>query len=574
MRDERAGRGAAGAAAVALGLACLAGAAPAHAQGLKGFLQVQFQRVEQNQTVMVDGVPRQVKLTRESWVQTYELDHVAQVRQNLSLVSQLRWIESTRPGSADRSRTPFGSMRLGHPLFGLSGSYRPITTTSSISGGAPGFLEPGTPAPSRAVTTRNQEMQFAGYLAMPKLPRLDASWTRRHRNGDALFKEETGITRVANLNYDAGPAYVRGGYNDLARDGGGFSARTILQRNVEGGTGVRLSPAAAVSLALSYDFSQSQRGDASGRNTRSRSQTASVSGGVRQSPKSDWSLSYAWRRAESPGTTRANLDGHEGSLSYNLQATRRVRFTTGTGLRTESLRDRRQLVRYANAVLSADGDIVHNVRASTSLAHVTNWLPSHSPYSVESWHSGARARLREGLELTDDLVITANGDTAALDTRVVTQNSLGLQATPLRSLTVALYDRRYHAGPSLLGTSADSRTLALDVRWRVVPSLELTTNASRTGLLPANDPRTSTVALGLRWNPSARFQFAGNYTRTGGSSRLADAALISGREFLTGRVLAGLSRTVTLSAGTSVADPGRASRSSQLDALLTKSFGR
>ncbi len=573
MRDERDGRGAA-AAAVALGLMCLAGAVPARAQKLTGFLQVQFQRVEQNQTVMVDGVPRQVKLTRESWVQTYELDHVAQVRQNLSLVSQLRWVESTRPGSADRSRTPFGSMRLGHPLFGLSGSYRPITTTSSITGGAPGFLDPGTPAPSRAVTTRNQEMQFAGYLAMPKLPRLDAAWTRRHRDGDLLFKEETGITRVANLNYEAGPAYVRGGYNDLARDGGGFSGRTILQRNYQAGTGVRLSPTAAASLTLGYDFSQSQRGDLAGRDARTRSQTASVSGGVRQSSKSDWSLSYAWRRAESPGTTTANLDNHEGALSYNLQATRAVRFTGGTGLRTESLRDQRQLVRYANAVLSANGDIVRNVRASTSLAHVTNWLPSHRPYSVESWHSGVRARLRQGLELTEDLVISANGDTAARDTRVVSQNSLGLQATPLRSLTVALYDRRYHAGPSLFGTSADSRTFALDVRWRVVPSLEVTTNASRTGLLPNNDPRTSSVVAGLRWSPSARFQFAGTYSRTGGTSRLADASLISGREFFTGRVLAGLSRTVTLSAGTSVANPGQTSQSRQVDALLTKSFGR
>jgi hypothetical protein len=196
------------------------------------------------------------------------------------------------------------------------------------------------------------------------------------------------------------------------------------------------------------------------------------------------------------------------------------------------------------------------------------------PRSLETAQGNLTAHLHSGLDLTDVLAVSSTTDSSAGDSRVVTQNSTQLQATPVRRLTLSIGSRFYHAGPGVFRTATRARTATVDGRLRLGGGLELSASHTRSGLLPHNDAHTSSTVLGLRWNPSSRLQLSGTYSRTGSSVSGADVGFLRGGEFASGRILVGVTRTVTVIVGASVTDPDSDSRSKQFDALVSKRFGR
>ena len=571
MRDDR-GRRTARRACWVLAPALLAAGA-AGAESLSGHLQVQYQQLQQSVSVrMPDGSLRQQTLSRSFWVQNYELNHSARIGENLNVFSQLRLTDLAYRGRPEATRTPYGTLRLSHPLYGLTGSHRPTTTTGVIS--PAGFGAAADSARSRQVISRNQETLLSGYLSAPKLPRLDLSWLRRHRNRDEVTREETGISRNARASWETGPLNLRAGYADLLQQAGGAMGTRTRQRGLDAGAGFRLTPAEGLSLSLDYDFADTRRGTGGGRTDRTRTHGAVLTGGLRQSSRSDWSLNYSYRRTAFAFPSETRLDDHDGGLVYTYRPTRALRFSSAGGLRTARTSTATELVRYLSATASADGQFRPGWQGVATAAHITNWQPGRGRYSVESARTGSRFKIRQGLDANADLQVTSTGDTAARGARVVAQAGAGVAALPLRSLALSFSERRYRSGPGLDRVTANSRATTWDVRWRPVRGLEADLNVSRTGALPRNDPRVTTTQWTLRWEPSRQLQLAGNLSRSGQSRQSGFADQLRGREVAGGRLLAGLWRSLTLNAGVNVAEPGRAGESRQYDAALTKTFGR
>jgi len=223
--------------------------------------------------------------------------------------------------------------------------------------------------------------------------------------------------------------------------------------------------------------------------------------------------------------------------------------------------------------MSADGPVRRGWKANGSLSHITNWEPARPVYSVESAHGGVRAGVVQRLTLDLDLLLTATDDLAAREARYVVQSSANLQGSPLRSLTVTLSARRYQTGPYLFNGANESRSTALTVRLHPVPSLDLLADVSHTGSLPHNDPRLRTSRVTATWSASSKLQVSGYYTRSDRTQNIAAANALSGQEIVGSRLLATLSRSLSLNAGVNVAEPRGESRSQQADASLTWSFG-
>jgi hypothetical protein len=87
----------------------------------------------------------------------------------------LRFTDVNYVGSASSERTPYGSLRLMHPEYGVSATYRPITTVGSVGAG-----NAGAPTDSSGTTleftARRREATVFAYLAPRRLPRLDVTW--------------------------------------------------------------------------------------------------------------------------------------------------------------------------------------------------------------------------------------------------------------------------------------------------------------------------------------------------------------------------------------------------------------
>lgn len=546
----------------------------ARADGLAGTAQVQYQSVEQRLTLLDHGAWRPVTLSSEAWIQNYDVTQTARWGPRLNFFGQLRVSDISRPGSPEGSRVPYGTVRLVHPLFGIIGSYSPTRTTGTIGPSAAGVLGSETPVGNAlSVTTRTRETSLSGYVAPRLLPRLDLAWDRLHRDADLLGQSETATNRRANLNYDAGPLNLHAGFADRTRENPAGGSE-LAQRSLSGGGGLHIVVSPKLAFQTQYDYAQSGRTRAD----MTRSHSGTLTGDLHRSPRSGWNLFYAYRRSISGLVpVGGDLTDHEGSLLYSRQLSRMAKFTGGAGLRTDRTMNPtgNDLLRYGTAVLSADGDLRRGWRGQASFAHTSNWLPGHAPYSLETYRAGTRMKLRRDLELTLDYTVGASTDTTVHDLRATRQAVAGVRATPRRNLTLTATTNTYQSGRGLFLTSARSRASSLDLRWRVVPGLDLSATVNQAGALPRNDPRSRTQLYSLTWTPDRTFQLWTTYSRSNQTRRDASSnSLLTGRDVLTARLLANLARTWNVSAGYNVADRGRSDQSRQIDAAVTKRFGR
>ncbi|HVP39116.1 MAG TPA: hypothetical protein VMS93_08040 [Candidatus Saccharimonadales bacterium] len=548
-------------AAPTAGMLCLA-AAGARAGELRGLLQVQYQQLE--------DVTPQGNQVRRSFLQTYELDHTLNLGGGANLASQLQVNKSSIVGSAERTITPLGSVRLVHPLFGLFASYRPVSQRGADS-----------------LTTRQQETQLSGYFGRAGLPRLELSWIRRHqdprdlRPGDTAatviannrFSEATSVTRNVRATHDLGPLSLRAGYGDQTQEGGGPAAPQVTQKNYDAGASLRLAVRRDLVFLLQYDYTFNQRGAAGGPTDRDRNHSASISGGMKLSPKLDWNLNYSFRRSEVRGTAPSDLNDHDGALMFTYHPTTGVTLLSGTGVRTTRTAEQQDVLGYVLVSASADGRVRPGWTGSANVTRSWNRFPGGQNFWVDTYHAGSRFTLARGLDLLADLQTSANGDTAARSSRVVTQATLGAQATPLPKIYLGLSGRAYRSGPGLTENLTRSNSSSVDVRW-TPGAADVSFNYTSSGALPRNDPRVSTTTVNVGWRRSQSFQLVLSYTSSSQTQTTPGLQPLVGREVFGGRVLAALSRTVRLTAGISAVDPYRVTRSRAMDMTVTKSFGR
>jgi hypothetical protein len=565
MRDEARARARAPGFAAACAAAVLGAAGAASAQPLSGHLQVQFQEVRQTvRRLAPDGSARDTTISSRFWIQNYELNHATRMGERLDVVSQLRLTDLSYQDRASQSRTPYGALRLSHPLFGLSGSYRPTTSVTAI----------GDTANGPSVRTRTQEALFSGYLAAPNLPRVDASWIRRHRSADGQIPEDLGATRSVQSTWDRGVLSMRGGYSDLVHQPSGAATRATTQRSITSGASLRATPRPALSIGMDADLSHTRVENARGAGNLTQTLGGTLTAGLRQSRRLDWALNYAARRLDTGGSSVTRFVDHDAGLLLDVHPAQAFHGTISGGARTARTATVNGLMRYASATAAFDGVVRPDWRGTASVSHVTSWNPSQSVFGVESFRGATSVHLRKGLDVTTDFQVTSNGDTAAHGVRVITQAGSGVTATPWRGLTLVLAERRYRSGPGLFDARSISHMLGLDLRWKPARTLDVTASLSRAGAQPNDDPRVSTRQWTARWSPGARFQMSGNWTRSDQRQAQSSAAQIPGREVLGGRLLLGLGRDLVFNAGMSVVDPGAGSRARQADVTITRSFGR
>lgn len=561
----------AGVALLAVVAAALPPAGAARAQAVYGYATGQYQRVEQ--MTQVPGSDLWTRTAREFWLQTYELNNQSYLRSNLQLLSTLRLTDLAYVNLPDASRAPSGSLRLTHSLFSVFASHQPTETTSGFNAG--GVSAPGDATRLLSVTSKTQNTQLGGSFFAAKLPRLDVSWIRRHRDADVLGNAETSVNRNARAAYDRGPLSLYASLGDQRRDPLVPAAVITTQRVATAGGAMTVSPFRAASLAMQYDFGDTRNQSNGITNAVTRTNGGSLSGDWRPNRLADVSLSYVVRSATTTTVRADRSTSQDGSLYLNLTPNKSVRLATGGGVRTSVAADGSQdLLSYATAVLSGQGTVRPGWTAVGSAAHTSNWDPTRGAFWVEALRGSSRMRLAKGLDVESNLFLSANGDTAARDQRWTTDASARVTATPLRTLTLGYGARTYRVGAQLTTASGRSLSQTLDLRWKVATSLEMVGSYSESGALPNNDPRSVLRVATLRWSPVPKWQVSGNWSRSDQTRVDAVANQIAGREIAGVRVLGALTRRLVFNGGASIADRGQPTENRQYDGSLTMTFGR
>lgn len=559
--------------AVAAIAACAVAAPAARSQSLYGYAQVQYQRYQDRlRVVALDGTLRELERVRESWLQTYDLNHQTSLAPNLLLTSNLRLTDLSYNGLPDATRTPQGSLRLTHPVFSFYGVHRPTSTTGAFGrGGFGGFADT-----TRQVflTTHTQETSFNAALSPARLPRLDLAWARRHRNADLLGSEETAIQRSARTSWQRGPLSLYGGLADLTRGAGGTLPGDAFQRTANAGAALHATPHRTLAATLGYDVSGTRTGLPGRGDQRTTSHSANSGLDWHPSRALTGTAQWLYHRSAFRNGVDQSLDDHDGSGYLNWMPARLVRLTGGGGLRTTRAFGREELLRYATAIAALEGWVRPGWYSTLNASHTSNWDPLRGDYGVQSYRAATRLRVAKGIDLDGALGATANGDTATRDQRYATEALGHARLQPLSGIALSWSDRLYRVGRSLGRASGRSRSTTVDARWKPVATLEILGVYTRTGTLGSQGPKLSTRSASVRWAPVAAWQITGTWSKSDEQRADPLADLLSGREIASARLLAALTRSLTFNGGATVANPGTSEERRQIDAGLTLAFGR
>ena len=562
----------------------------AGAQGLYGYAQVQFRQVERRVPEMIittrydttvtgpdtvvtarpDTVVRYVWDRRQSWIQTYDMNAQRTLRSSVLLQLNGRLTDLQYVDEPDRSRSPQGSVRLTHARWGAYASHQPSEVTTGIGPARLGAPPDSTRAAT--VTARTQVSQVTGQLALPRLPRVDLSWVRRHQDATSFGNSSSGENRDARLSYTNGDFSGYAAVGDQRRFEGGGRA-TGRQQYVSAGTAVRIAPLPRGAADLRYDFSNTRSGTGPAALGSNQSHALGVSGSYRASERDQLTLQYGLRGTRTPGPTGSLVD-QEGALLWSQARGRGLRLSGGGGFRTVRDATGRGTLGYATAVIAGNGRVWRGWTGAASASHTTNWDPLAGTYSIETVRGGSTLRLARALDLASDAGAIWNSSSVDRDQRLATDAGARIQATPLRSLTLAGFVRAQGVGAGLGSLGRRTQAVGLDGTWRPVQTLECSGNwsesraSARTGIQSA---RSATV----RWLPSARLQVTGTWTRTSQSVATTTPDQLVGTEVRGLRLVSALGRRLALSAGYTEADPGAERRENrQADATLTWNLGR
>jgi hypothetical protein len=527
--------------------------APATAQSLRGYTQVQFQRFDLVGT----------SSDRDLWLRTLQLDVTRRLARRYDVTGQIYWNEISTVGRPDRIRSPHGTLRLAHPQFGAWLNYRPLRTTDALG-----------------LTTTSNEMQASGYFTRPHLPALNATWTRRTQDTPTAAPSPATVTRNLTAAQSLGPVSLRAGWFDQSHDAIAGSAPGDQRRNVMGGGEVRFGPRRASFLAQ-YDVNEAKRMVAGRLTERSLFHTAALNGTGRLTRKTDVSVAYGFRRTMTRGAFRSDLDDHEGSALLNVRPRPALRFSSGGGVRTVHTVEQNELQWYLLLLGSVEGRLRPDWTGRAGVARSFNWTGSDRARPIDTYQASTTMRLARGLDLSANSQVSvtdptgrAQADSIGRNSRVVSQGSLAITAMPLRRITGVVSLQGYRSGPGLTRAASTSRSSAFDVRWTPYRALDLTGSLQRSRGLRRGDP-TLTIWRGTgQWTPSRSFQVDATYLRSDQPRGEAAADLPAGRETWSTRALIGFSNDFRLQALWSLVDPGLPTRATRLELGVTLALRR
>jgi len=528
-----------------LGGACLAGRI-ATADPIPVNFDIQYQR---NETF---------GQTREYWSRNMDLSYTRRLSSSLQLSSQFRINSIDYIGGFEKSITPFGAVQLAHTFGGFTAFYRPTNWTNAAD-----------------ITSRQKEAQFTGFVAPPRLPRLDVAWIRRHQESGQFIPAGTGTTRTANLTWVLDQFELRGAVGDIVLDGSDTHARLVSQQNWDTGVGYRTG-GPRWNLHADADLGDVQRLAEGGALDRNHTFGGLFEYSQRFTRTMDANVNYTYRNIEtSAGAGGQNYATNDGSATWNLRPTRATQLQVGGGVRPVTLTSGAvRTLGYLLASATAQGRVRAGWTGLASATEALNRRPDGHAYAVGSYRAGSRLLLVRGLSVDLDETVTDNADTTVRDVRTRTVGTVGVIANPLRRVTFAWNLRNYRSGPDLFHSSAHANTRVFDLKWGIANGLDLNANLTKSGTLPTGEPTLTTHQLGLLLAPNPRFQADLQYSRSSESRVVAGAGgRLPSREVWSTRVLTGLGRRFRVSAGGSVSDPGTPKRTRQADVTLSARFG-
>ncbi len=537
------------------------------AQGLTGYAQAQFQSVEQ-MTRRADGTLSRDRVER--WLQTLEFQHYATPRSDLRIMSSFRLTDLAYRGLPDQSHQPQGSVQITHPWASVFAAYRPTTVTGGL--GPNGATIGPDSTRGLTLTSRAQETVLTGQIAPPAWPRLDVAWTRRHRNADAISKEELGISRSARMSWANDHLNMYGGYGDQQAVRAGISAGTT-QRTANAGGSLHLAPLRSTNIDLAYDVNDSRAGDPKRNTGSSRGHSASFNAGWRPGALVNGSASWLFRRAESRGPQGATTQDHEGSVQCSIDPRGPFRLLAASGARTVRTTVGQRFATSLSGVASLDGRVRPGWTGVGSLTHVTNWAPGVRRWSVEAMRAGSQMTLAPGLEFAADAQVSTSDDTTLREVSTTTEANARLRMTPWKAFTLGWTGRLARAGDAVLqGNASAARTTGFDVRWRPFTRLELTGTSAST--VARGGVYAHTRSASGRWQPHPSAQIVADWSKSNDVRALTGTQAVNGREVWSLHVLALVTRKLQLDAAAGVADRGSERENRQGTLTMTWAFGR
>lgn len=549
-------------------LLLLAAAVDVRAQGLTGYAQGQVQVYDQFSTT-TDGTVLRQRIER--WTQALELQHTAMPGHDLRVMSSFRFTDLSYRGQLDQSHTPQGSLQVLHPWANFFAAYRPTTVTGGL--GANGVTSVTDSVRGAQFTTRSQETLVTGQIAPPAWPRLDVSWTRRHRDRDPISAEEMAVNRMARMSWNSELLALYGSLGDQTSERAGVRVFGT-QRTASLGGQLHFAPAREARVDLSYDLNDARQSGGVRLATASRGQNATLNANWRPTPLVNLNGTWLHRRSETRGPRPFASADHEGALQWSADPAGPAQFLAVAGVRTvRGANNSSGLARSLSAVASLAGHVREDWSGSASLTHVTNWEPTRGRWSVEAGRLASVMRLTRGLEVSADGQVSTNDDTTAREVNTQTEANLRARMTPWRALDAGFVARVARTGAGIgYGTLNQARTAAWDLRWRPLRNLEATGTLGRTR--GQGDTENRTRSLGIRWSAHPRLQVLADWSNSTDTRSHSGVQRVSGREIGSVHVLALITRTLQLDATAGIADRGSATENRQGTATLTWAFGR
>ena len=422
MPDERGPRALAAAArrasAALLGALCLLAPVPARSQNLRGYVQLQYQKLQ-------NGRDLDLNFNREYWVTSFQVNYATELRSDLSLTSQVQFTNLDYTGRSEGSRQPYLSLRLLHPWAGFYGAYRP-TSQTDIAGNE----------------SKQEQTVLSAYWNRPKWPRLDLSWI--HRQLDQGGISGSGTTRYALLGYTLGGLTVHGGYSDESNQPDQAPEKQVIQRAWTGGA-VYAWARPTANLLLQYDFTDNQRGDPSSNTNAVQTQTVNLNGGKRFSARNDATVSYLYRLTKSQNTIDQTYHDQETALMFNHHLSPPVVLSAGAGGRTLRTGLVNNFETYVLGTATASGRLRQHWNGMAGVTYSINWLENGQPYAANTYTVSTIMGLRPGIDVNGGANVSLNGRPAlavsdssgnSVAGRVSSQLNFGATLTPRRTFTL------------------------------------------------------------------------------------------------------------------------------------------
>jgi hypothetical protein len=495
---------------------------------------------------------------RDLWTTTFSYGRAQQFGA-LNTSAEFRLYDQRSVNSPERTFRPEVNLRAAHPFWGMTALYRPTTTTYSSFFGTPGTLQ-----------SHQNESQLSAYFARPGLPRVDGSWDRRRLESGYILSAGISTNRSLHAVWTRDILEFRGGLGDLRTENEGGD-QTSSQNTWNAGASVRVEQNPRHGFSVNYDLNslrQSGRGFTYSQNLNHHLDVTGRYEPVRRTQLTGFAQ---LTRSRLTNQTEVWVTSKEAMVSGSYQPNQAATFYVTTGLRPGAGALTGETQKYVTASAAIQG----RVRPGwTGVAGVNqSWTWDGRSFRIGSYHVGSRFVPFYGMDLNLDATVSDNGDTAVAGQQVSSTGLVYLTLQPLRNIQLSYNVTGYRSGPDVWTPAASTSTNSWSVRWQVVPQVDLLGSSARTGSLAFGAPDLRTRQAQVRWIPSSHVQTTLNYAQSDASRPANGVGGIGGRETWRGELAALLSARWRLNMSGSWADPGKATRSRQVDVSLSTRLG-